>query len=383
MSENEFIPYGKQTIEEDDIEAVVAVLRENQFLTTGPRIKEFEDALCKLTGVREAIAVNSGTAALHACIRAIALEPGEEVIVPAISFAATANCVLYERGVPVFCDIEPETMNIDPDLIEGLITEKTRAIIAVDFAGQLADYGKLMEIASHNHLILIADAAHSIGLEQVGGLADLTACSFHPVKNMTTGEGGAVLTNNRNFARRARRFRNHGINIEYQDRIGYEYDIVELGYNYRITDIQCALGLSQIKKVKKWIARRQELAKIYDDAFKDLSKYFIPLTQECPGGYHLYVILLDLENLDADRDQIFMEIKSENIGVNVHYRPIYLLEHYQKNCPWVLTTPGLCPIAENVYERIITIPLFPTMTSEQQQRVIKTVRDVIVSHIKE
>ena len=375
-----FIQYGKQTIEECDIQAVVDVLRTNTFLTTGPNVAEFERKVCELVGVKHGIAVNNGTSALHCAIRAIELQPNEEVIVPAISFVATANCVLYERGIPVFCDIEKETMNIDATKIEGLITEKTRAIIMVDYAGQPPDYETIRAICEKHRLVLIEDAAHSIGHkrgnEYVGSYADLTTYSFHPVKNLTTGEGGMIVTNNDEYAKRMRRFRNHGINMEYQNRKLYEYDIVEPGYNYRLTDFQCALGISQLKRVCQWIERRNEIAEKYNQAFKNYENIFKPLENRNTCAYHLYVIVLNLENLNENRDNIFKELKDNDIGVNVHYKPIYLMSYYQNN-PDIKTNLGLCPNAEWIYQRIITIPLFPTMTEEQIQRVINTVIKVI------
>lgn len=375
-----FIQYGKQTIEECDIQAVVDVLRTNTFLTTGPNVAEFEKKVCELVGVKYGIAVNNGTSALHCAIRAIELQPNEEVIVPAISFVATANCVLYERGIPVFCDIEKETMNIDATKIEGLITEKTRAIIMVDYAGQPPDYETIRAICEKHRLVLIEDAAHSIGHkrgnEYVGSYADLTTYSFHPVKNLTTGEGGMIVTNNDEYAKRMRRFRNHGINMEYQNRKLYEYDIVEPGYNYRLTDFQCALGISQLKRVCQWIERRNEIAEKYNQAFKNYENIFKPLENRNTCAYHLYVIVLNLENLNENRDNIFKELKDNDIGVNVHYKPIYLMSYYQNN-PDIKTNLGLCPNAEWIYQRIITIPLFPTMTEEQIQRVINTVIKVI------
>lgn len=390
-----FIQYGKQTIEECDIQALVEVFRENQYLTTGPKVAEFEDQVCQLVGVKYGVAVNSGTAALHCAIRAIELQPGEEVIVPAISFAATANCVLYEQGIPVFCDVDPTTLNIDPEKITDLITERTRAVIMVDFAGQPPDYHPIRKICNQYKLVLIEDAAHSIGHRissqkycpgtgediYVGSYADLTTFSFHPVKNLTTGEGGMTVTNNLEYAKRMRQFRNHGINTEYQNRKLYEYDISDLGYNYRLTDFQSALGTSQLKRVCQWIDRRNQIAQHYLDQFAELSSHdlFQPLKNKFSCAYHIFVILLNLEKLNCDRDQIFLELKELGIGVNVHYRPIYLHSFYQKHSI-IKSDQGLCPQAEWAYERMITIPLFPTMTQEQIDRVVQTVSSVIEAH---
>lgn len=386
----EYIQYGKQTIEEEDIQAVIEVLRENKYLTTGPRVEQFETDVCNMTGAKHGVAVSNGTAALHAAMYAINIGPNDEVICPAISFAATSNCVLYCQGTPVFCDIDRETMNLDANLLEALITERTKAVIMVDFAGQVPDYHAIRKICDRHKLILVEDAAHTIGLKvskcptapHVGRYADLTTYSFHPVKNMTTGEGGMVMTENDEYADRMRVFRHHGVNVNYTERKLYEYDVVDLGYNYRLTDLQCALGISQVKRVEKWILRRQEIASMYDLAFINESG-FKALINKFSCAYHIYVIQLELENLDCDRDVIFAELKSHGIGVNVHYRPIYLLQYYQKlHTEGKIYAPkGLCPVSEDVYQRIITLPLFPTLHQDQIDRVIKITKQVINNHM--
>lgn len=386
-----FIQYGKQTIEDEDIQAVVDVLKENKYLTTGPRVTEFENKVCEMTGAKHGVAICNGTAALHAAMYALNIKEGDEVICPAISFAATSNCVLYCGGTPVFCDIEKETMNIDVDKIEPLINENTKAIIVVDFAGQVPDYHKLRNICDQYKLALVEDAAHTIGLRvnscpnkpYVGNYADLTTFSFHPVKNMTTAEGGMIMTNNQEYAARMRRFRNHGIDVDYKNRKLYEYDIVDIGYNFRLTDLQCALGISQLRRVEKWIQRRQEIAAVYDEEFAPYKNMFVPLTNKFDCAYHIYIIQLQLENLDCDRDTIFKELKDRNIGVNVHYRPIYLLNYYLGlgKEGKIKAYSGLCPVAEDVYSRIITIPLFPTLTEQQMNRVILTLISVVSRHL--
>lgn len=385
------IQYGRQTIDDSDIEAVSNVLKENKFLTTGPKVAEFEQAVCNMIKVKYAFAVNSGTAALHLATRAIRLSPGDEVIVPAITFAATANCVLYENATPVFCDVDPGTLNIDPAKVIQLITPRTRAIIMVDYAGQPADYHELRRICDQHNLVLIEDAAHSIGHRVassvcphapfIGSFADITTFSFHPVKNMTTGEGGMTVTNNPEYAARMKTFRTHGISTEYNDRKLHGYDIVELGYNYRITDFQCALGLNQLARVQDWIKRRQEITLQYDQTFAQsgISDLLIPLTNQFSSCHHIYVILLNLGYLDCDRDTIFAELKEQGIGVNVHYKPVYLMTYYQ-NHPGLVTNVGLCPAAEAAYDRMITIPLYPTMTQEQIDRVRTTVKDTVMRH---
>lgn len=384
MSDSSFIQYGKQTIEEEDINAIVKVFRENQYLTTGPRVKQFEQDVCNLTGATYAISCSNGTAALHCAMFAIGVGKGDEVIVPAITFSATANCVVYEGGTPVFCDVEPDTLNMDVDCLESLITDRTCAVIMVDMCGAVPNYTEIRRICDQYGLVLIEDSAHSIGLKldnglYVGNIADLTTFSFHPVKNMTTGEGGMITTNNKEYAKRMFSFRSHGISVDYKDRKLYEYDIVRIGYNYRLTDFQCALGISQLRRVEKWIARRQEIARIYDQAFEPCENLFTHLSNKYGCAYHLYIIKLRLENLDCDRDVIFKELKELNIGCNVHYRPVYLLTAYQ-NMENIMSSPGLCPNAEKSYERMITLPLFPTMTDEQIDRVIQTVIHVVSKH---
>lgn len=395
MAGQEFIQYGKQTIEEEDIEAIVEVFRENQYLTTGPRVAEFEHQVCALVGAKYGVAVNSGTAGLHCAIRAIDLRVGEQVIVPAISFAATANCVLYEQGIPVFCDVEPGTLNLDPAKLEELVVAgKTRAVIMVDYAGQVPDYHRIRSICTKYDLVLIEDSAHSIGHRiridgclggYVGSFADLTTFSFHPVKNMTTGEGGMIVTNNLEWAQRMRQFRTHGITTEYQNRKMYEYDITQLGFNYRLTDFQSALGISQLRRVEAWIERRNQIADRYLEAFGcwgEDQRLFWPLENKYGSAYHIFLVLLQLEKLDCDRDQIFAELKEqEQIGVNVHYKPIYLLSLYQQ-LDQVEASPGLCPVAEDAYARMLTLPLFPSMTDQQVERVIESVNRVVEGHRK-
>ena len=268
-----YIPYGRQWIDEEDIATVCQVLR-SDWLTTGPSINEFENIFAQRVDATSAVAVSNGTAALHAAMFALELEPGDEVIVPPMTFAATSNCVVFQGGVPVFSDVDEETLLLDPAQIEAIITPKTRAIIAVDYAGQPCDYDALKIIADRHRLTLVADACHSLGAaykgRPVGSLADLNTFSFHPVKHITTGEGGCVTTNDENLARRMKLFRNHGISTDHQQREqqgSWFYEMVALGYNYRLTDFQCALGLSQLKKLPGWITRRQEIAQAYGKAF--------------------------------------------------------------------------------------------------------------------
>lgn len=371
------LPYGRQWLDEDDVQAVVEVLR-SDYLTTGPKVSEFENAFSAFVGAREAVAVSSGTAALHAAVYAAGIGPGDEVITSPMTFAATANSVLFQDGIPVFADVDPETLLIDPAQVEKKISSRTKAIIAVDYAGQPCDYDVLREIADQHGLVLIADACHSLGGcykgRAVGSLADLTAFSFHPVKHMTTGEGGMVTTNNVEMARRMRVFRNHGITSDHRQRTqagGFFYEMVDLGYNYRITDFQCALGLSQFRKLPGFLQRRRRIAVLYEEAFSTL-KHVQPLALRVGAlhAYHLYVVRLDTEALGLDRGTIFSILRAENIGVNVHYIPVHLHPYYRKR---LNTGPGLCPLAEAAYERLISLPLFASMTDPDTEDVVKAV----------
>lgn len=381
------IPYSRQSIDEEDIQAVVEVLR-SDWLTTGPKVDEFERAFADFVGAKEAVAVCNGTAALHATIHALGIEPGDEVIVPPITFASTANCIVFQGGVPVFADVDPNTLLIDPGQAEAKITPRTKAIIAVDYTGQPCDYEKLQAVANQHDLALVADACHSLGGayrgRPVGSLADLNVFSFHPVKHITTGEGGMITTDDTTLASRLRMFRNHGITTDHRQReeLGsWFYEMVNLGYNYRITDFQCALGLSQLRKLPGWLDQRQEIVRRYNQAFSDLST-IVPLEvrPEVTHAYHLYVIQLELGDLQCDRGVIFSTLRNNSIGVNVHYIPVHLHPFYREH---FATTPGDCPIAESAYERLLTLPVHPRMSSEDIDGVINAVRDTVSSYLKE
>jgi perosamine synthetase len=379
------LPYGRQSIDEDDIQAVVAALR-SDWLTTGPRVAEFERAFADFVGAHEAVAVNSGTAALHAAMAALDIGPGDEVIVPAMTFAATANAVVYRGGMPVFADVEADTLLIDAKKLETHLTAHTKAIAAVDYAGHPCNYDALRAIAKPRGIALVADACHAIGGsyrdESVGTLADLNTFSLHPVKSLTTGEGGVITTADAELAARMRIFRNHGISTDHRQReaVGsWIYEMVELGYNYRITDFQCALGTSQLLKLRGWVNRRQAIAKIYDEAFGG-EQGFAPLAvrPDVRHGYHLYVIRLQLERLSAPRQTVFAALRAEGIGVNVHYIPVHLHPYYRERLG---TGPGLCPVAEAAYEELITLPVFPAMADTDVADVIEAVKKV-VSHYR-
>lgn len=339
------IPYGRQNIDEEDIQAVVDALR-GELITTGPVVEQFEKAVCDYVGVVYGVAVSSGTAALHAAMFAINFKPGAEVIVPAITFAATVNCVVFQGGKPVFCDVDPDTLLIDITKIEGLITKRTKAIIAVDYAGLPCDYKALRKIAKRHKLSLISDACHSLGAQMPE--ADITCYSFHPVKHITTGEGGMAVTNDPSLAERMRGFRCHGM------KDGMMYD---LGYNYRISDFQCALGISQLGKLNGWIAARRGIAREYD---KRLT------VEKLRGGsnhvYHLYVVKVQ------GRNKLFSQLRDKGIVTQVHYRPVYHHPYYWRH-------EADCPVAEEVSKQILSLPIYPGL--KEQEYVINTLEGLV------
>lgn len=374
------LPYGTQWLDEDDIAAVNAVLR-SEWLTTGPKVAEFERAFANVAGTQEAVVVSSGTAALHAAMHALEIGPGDEVIVPAMTFAASANCVLFQGGMPVFVDVDPDTLLIDPTDLGRRITSRTKAIVAVDYGGHPADYDVLAAISRRYAVKIVADSCHALGAtyhgRRTGSLADLTAFSLHPVKHITSGEGGVVATDDPQLAMRMRTFRNHGISTDHRQRESqgsWFYEMDSLGYNYRLSDINCALALSQLRKLPGWLARRQQIAKAYDGAFSGLDGVKPLLVR--PGvshAYHLYVVQFDLSKFKADRATIFRSLRAENIGVNVHYIPVHLHPFYRNQLG---TRPGLCPVAEAAYEKVLTLPMFPRMTQDDVSDVIEAMHKI-------
>jgi len=381
----QMLPYGRQALDEADVAAVVESLR-SDWLTTGPRVAEFERRVAERVGVRHAVAVSSGTAALHAAAFAAGLGPGDEAIVPPLTFAATANAVLYQGATPVFADVLPDTLTLDPARVREQLTARTRAIVAVDFAGHPADLDELRALARTQGLALLDDAAHALGAEYrgrpVGGRADLTTFSFHPVKHVTTGEGGMVVTDDAALAERVARFRNHGITTGHAERFQsgeWFYEMVDLGFNYRLTDVQCALGLSQLGKLDRFLARRAAIAARYREALGRLPGVALQtVAPDVRHAWHIFPLLLDLDRLAADRRAIFAALRAEGIGVNVHYIPVYWHPYYQR-----LGYPkGLCPVAERAYERLLTLPLFPAMEDRDVEDVVTAVRRVITHYAR-
>jgi perosamine synthetase len=369
-----FLPYGRQEIDEADLRAVAEALTSG-WLTTGPRVGEFEKAFAAHCGAAHGVAVNSGTAALHCAMRALGVKTGDEVIVPALTFAASANAALYEGATPVFADVEPDTLLVDPESVRARITPRTRAIVAVDYAGQPADYDTLRAMATDNGIRLVADACHSPGAtyggRRTGTLADISCFSFHPVKHMTTCEGGMTVTDDEDLAAHMRRFRNHGIDSDHRSREAtgqHAYDMVELGYNYRIPDVLCALGRAQLPRLDGWVRARQAIAALYDRAFADVPQV-TPLATRAgrTNAYHLYVVKLDA---GLDRDAIFRHLRAAGIGANVHYAPVYLHSYYRARG----YAAGLCPVAEEAARHILTLPLFPAMTGADVARVVMALK---------
>ena len=381
------IYYGHQYIDEADVEAVVDVLRYHD-LTCGPKIKELEDKLCAVTGAKYAVVCSSGTAALHIACLAAGVGEGDEVITTPVTFAASANCALYCGARPVFADIDPETYNIDPDKVREAVTEKTRAVVVVDYTGQSAALDPIMEICKEHGLVLIEDGAHVIGTKYKGrangSVSDMTTFSFHPVKTVTGGEGGAVLTNDENLYRRLLLYRSHGITrdvslMEHEPDGPWYYEQVALGYNYRMTDIQAALIISQLDKLPMFCARRKEIAARYNEAFGKIPCLFIQ--KEIPDSdttRHLYILRIIPEKLTINRRQFFDALAAENVCCNVHYIPVYYFPYYEK----LGYQRGLCPNAEKLYEEIISLPIYYAMTDEDVESVIEAVTKIAMYYAR-
>jgi perosamine synthetase len=372
-----YIPYGRQWIDEEDIQAVVETLR-SDYITTGPKVEEFEKKIADYAGAKYAVAVSNGTAALHVACLAAGFHEGDEVITTPITFVASANCILYCGATPVFADINPATYNIDPEDIRKKITKRTKGILAVHFTGQPCEMDEINEIAREHNLVVIEDAAHALGADykgkRIGGISDMTTFSFHPVKHITTGEGGMITTNRKELYQRLILYRSHGITREpslLTSKGGpWYYEQQELGYNYRITDIQCALGISQLKKLDAFIARRREIAEGYNKAFQESDKIVVPNQMKgCSSSWHLYVIQVRA----ADRKRIVRALHEKNIGVNVHYIPVYSQPYYRshgyKNV--------ICPNAKKAYESFISLPIYAKLSEEEQDYVIRQVKALL------
>lgn len=374
------LPYGRQSLSDDDIRAVVEVLR-SDWWTTGPMVDEFEREFARYVGAQHAVAFSSGTAALHGAMFAAHIGPGDEVITTPITFCATSNSVLYQGATPVFADVSPDTLNLDPDEIVRRITKTTRAVAPVDYAGHPADLGAILAIASQHGLIVIEDASHALGAEyrgrRIGGFGHMTTFSFHPVKHVATGEGGMVTTNDAALDERLRLFRNHGIAGSARARAltaQWYYEMVDLGYNYRLTDIASALGLSQLRTLDENVARRRQIARRYSEALKGCAYLSCPVEREdARSAWHLYPIRLKLSSLEVGRAEIFAALRAENIGVNVHYIPVHYHPFYQRRFPDGL---GRHPRAETAYEELLSLPMFHAMLDSDIDDVIAAVRKV-------
>lgn len=374
-----FLNYGKQSIDEDDIAAVVDTLR-SSFLTQGPKVVGFEKEIADYVGAKYAVAFSNGTAALHGACHAAGIGSGDEVITTPITFAATPNAVLYCGGTPVFSDIDSVTYNINPADIKKKITSKTKAIIPVDFTGQPVDLDKIMSIAKEHDLVVIEDGAHSLGAiykgRKVGSQADMTMFSFHPVKPITTGEGGIITTNSEEYYEKLRLFRNHGIKkLSYSLEQGdWYYEMTDLGFNYRMSDLQAALGISQMKKLDRFIERRQEIVTLYNEELASVPGVILPhQLNYTKSGWHLYIIQLDKAVLTKTRKEIFDEMRALNIGVHVHYIPVYWHPYYRK----LGYEKGICPIAEKWYRHALTLPIYPEMTNEDVEDVVFALRETL------
>ncbi len=373
--------YGHQYIDEEDIQAVVDVLK-SDYLTCGPKIQEAEDKLCEITGAKYAVLCSNGTAALHIACQAAGVSAGDEVITTPITFAASANCALYCGAKPVFADINEETYNIDPDCVEALTTEKTKAVVAVDYTGQSVELDRLLEHCHKHNIALIEDGAHVIGTRYNGqcngSIADMTTLSFHPVKTVTCGEGGAVLTNSEEYYKKLLLFRAHGITrdlsqMEHESDGPWYYEQIALGMNYRMTDIQAALLISQLNKLPAFSKRRKEIVKAYDEAFKELPQ--IVVQKEIPESdttRHLYILRINPEKLRIGRKEFFEALAAENVCCNVHYIPTYYFPYYEK----LGYQKGLCPKAEKLYDEMLSLPLYYAMSDQDVQDVITAVKKI-------
>ena len=382
ITRNNFLPFARPLIEKEDIEEVVDTLN-SDWLTTGPKTHLFEEEFAKYIGCKYAVAVNSCTAALHISLAALGIEKGDEVITTPYTFVSTVNVILQQRAIPIFVDIKPDTFNINPDLIREKINDKTKALIPVHFGGQPCDMGKIMKIAKDNNLLVIEDAAHAISAEyegrKIGIIGDATSFSFYPTKNMTTGEGGMVTTNDEKLRERLKIWSLHGISKDAWKRYSAEgswyYEVVCPGYKYNMTDIQASLGLQQLEKLNCFQRKREKIVKAYDGAFKDMKEITIPFVKDnIKHAWHLYVIKIVSEKLKINRNQFIEALKAENIGTSVHFIPVHLHPYYRDTYGF---KRGDFPNTEYAFDRVISLPLFPKMNDEDVKDVIDAVRKII------
>jgi len=379
------LPYGRHAIDDDDVAAVVAALR-GALITTGPAVAAFERAFADAVGARHAVAVSSGTAALHAAVFAAGLGPGDEAVTTPLTFVATSNAVLYQGARPVFADVRRDTLTLDPAAAAAALTPRTRALMPVHFAGQPCDVEAFERLARDRGLTLIQDAAHALGAEvggrRLGGGRGLTIFSLHPVKHVTTGEGGVITTDEPALDARLRRFRNHGLATDAATRDAHGRlwaEMVDLGYNYRITDVQCALGLSQLGKLDRFLARREAIAERYVAALKDQPGLTLPqVAPDVRHAWHIFPVLLDGPRLTADRAAVYAALRAENIGVTFHYVPAYWHPYYAARG----YARGLCPVAEDAAGRLLTLPLFPGMSDADVTDVVTAVRKVLGHYLR-
>lgn len=375
------LPYARQKVTRDDLKAVAKALK-GERLTTGPILKEFERAFAAFVGSGCAVAFSSGTAALHAAAHAAGLKPGTEAITTPLTFAATANAVAYTGAKPRFADIDPETLTLDPEKVRQALTDSTKALLPVDYAGHPADLDPFVQMAREKGIFVIEDACHAPGAlyknRAVGQLADITVFSFHPVKHITTGEGGMAVTNSEELAHKLKTFRNHGIDLDADERDGkglFTYDIAELGYNYRLSDINAALGLSQLSRIEENLKTRRRLAAYYLDALAPLSSLILPVEKEwAKSAWHLFTVRLKENPAGLERDQLLAKLRAEGIGAAFHYPPVHLMTYYRRNFG---TGEGDCPVAEGAAKTLITLPLFHSMGKGDAKRVAGTLRALL------
>ena len=375
------LPYGRQAVDEGDIAAVAQALR-SDWLTTGPRVGEFEEAFAAAVAAKFAVSFSSGTAALHGAAFVAGLGPGDEAVTTPMTFCATANCVLYQRARPFFADVSADTLNLDPAAAEEKVTGRTKAILPVDYSGHAADLDALMDLAERHGLTVIEDASHALGGEyrgrRVGSVAHMTTFSLHPVKHVTTGEGGMVTTQRADLAETLRRFRNHGISSEARERQSagqWQYEMVMLGMNYRLPDINCALGLSQMKRLDENLARRREIAAAYSARLAGFPGLILPTVRaDVNPAWYLYAVRVDTAHLTVGRAEIFRALRAENIGVNVHYIPVHLHPYYRERFGY---KGGEFPVAEAAYEQLLSLPMFPAMTDADVDDVVRAMGKVL------